>query len=207
MDSHELFVEQKFKEVSKLIPENSKILDVGCGDGKIRNFVQNCDYFGIDGQKKLVDSLIEENVKAKTIDLNKEKFPFEKEKFDYILMLDILEHVADPKQLLDQAKSRLNERGRIIVTLPNDYHILNKIRFLFNKHLTEDAFAPYGHLHYFPIKSGANFLKKNGFKIEKKIILPPTKPNWLPKSIKSFLAQIFPQAFARDVLYLLEPLP
>jgi len=206
MDSHEQFVNNKFKEVIKLVPKNSKVLDVGCGEGKIRNLLQNCDYYGIDGQKNLIGSLIKENVKAKTIDLNKEGFPFEEEKFDHILMLDILEHVADPKQLLSQAKNRLNKGGRIIVTLPNDYHILNKARFLLNKHLTEDAFAPYGHLHYFPIKSGENFLKKIGFKIEGKVILPPVKPIFLPQSFKNLLARVFPQAFARDVLYLLEPL-
>ena len=159
MDSHNLFVEQKFKEVSKLIPKDSKVLDIGCGEGKIRNLLQNCDYYGIDGQKELIDFLIKHDVKAKTIDLNKEGLPFEGEKFDYILMLDILEHVVNPKNLLNQAKSKL-KGGRIIITLPNDYHILNKLRFLFNKHLTENPFAPYGHLHYFPIKSGEEFLKK-----------------------------------------------
>lgn len=203
MNSHELFLQKKFKEVSKLIAPNSKILDIGCGDGEIRNFLENCIYYGLDGQKELIDELVKKKIKAKQVDFNKEKIPFEKEKFDYVLMLDILEHVANPSELLLESKKRLNENGKIIITLPNDYHFLNKIRFLFNKHLTEDPFASYGHLHYFPIKSGENFLIKNGFKIEKKLILPPVKPSFIPQSFKNILAKNFPQSFARDILYLL----
>ena len=104
---------------------------------------------------------------------------------------------------LDQTKKRLNPHGKVIVTLPNDYHILNKIRFMLNKDLTEDSFAPYGHLHYFPIKSGERFLSENNFKILKKIILPPVKPKIFPQPIKNILARLFPQSFARDMLYLL----
>jgi SAM-dependent methyltransferase len=205
MDSHSAFVRNKFEQVSKLVFPNAKILDLGCGNGEIVNFLKSPDYFCADGQKELVDTLIKKKVRAKLIDFNKDEFPFKKENFDFILMLDILEHVANPSGLLTEAKKQLKENGKIIVTLPNDYHVLNKIRFIFNKHLTENPFASYGHLHYFPIKSGENFLINSGFKIEKKIILPPVKPEFLPQSVKNFLAQTFPQTFARDVLYVLNP--
>ena len=102
-----------------------------------------------------------------------------------------------------EAKERLKPNGKLIITLPNDYHILNKIRFVFNKHLTEDPFAPYGHLHYFPIKSGEKFLEKSGFKVENKIFLAPAKPAMIPQPIKNILTRLFPQAFARDTLYVL----
>jgi 2-polyprenyl-3-methyl-5-hydroxy-6-metoxy-1,4-benzoquinol methylase len=203
MNTHELFVENKFKQVAKLIPPNSKILDIGSGEGKIRNFLQSPDYYAIDGNKDYINSLVKEKIKAKTVDLNKDPLPFDTEKFDFVLMLDVLEHVADPRSLLIQAKNKLNDAGKIIVTLPNDYHLLNKLRFLLNKHLTEDPFAAYGHLHYFPIKSAEIFLIKNGFKVEKKVILPPVKPASVPQGLKNFLAGSFPQSFARDVLYLL----
>jgi len=204
MNSHDQFVKNKFIEVAKFIPENSKILDIGCGDGSIRNLLREPNYYGIDGQKELIENLIKQKVKAKLVDFNKDSLSFEEERFDFILLLDILEHVANPQKLLDESKLRLKETGRIIITLPNDYHFLNKLRFIFNKHLTEDPFAPFGHMHYFPIKSGERFLIKSGFKIEKKIILPPVKPSFLPQSIKNFLAKTFPQSFARDILYILK---
>ena len=203
MDSHQSFVNAKFKQVAKFIPENSKILDIGCGDGSIINFLNKPNYYGVDGDEKNIKALLSKNIKAKKIDFNKEKIPFEKERFDFILILDILEHVVNPRELLKEAKDRLKENGKIIVTLPNDYHILNKIRFIFNKHLTEDPFAPYGHLHYFPISSGERFLENCGFNFSEKIYLAPIKPAIIPQSIKKILIVLFPQAFVRDVLYVL----
>lgn len=202
MNSHELFVENKFKIVSKLIPENSKILDIGCNEGKIKSFLKNPDYFGVDGDENLISDLDKKGIKSKQADLNKDEIPFPKEKFDFVLLLDVLEHVVNMQKLLDDSRKKLKPNGKLIITLPNDYHILNKIRFLLNKQLTEDAFAPYGHLHYFPIKLGEKFLLKNNFKIIKKIYLAPVKPKAVPQSIKNLLSKLFPQAFVRDTLYL-----
>lgn len=205
MNSHELFVEKKLKKVSEFIPPNSKILDIGCGEGKILDYLQTPEYYGIDGDKNLIENLTKKGIKAKIINLNKQKLPFKSEEFDFILMLDILEHLANPSELLEKSKKLLKKEGKLIITLPNDYHLLNKIRFIFNKHLTEDPFAPFGHMHYFPISSGKKFLIKNNLKIKNQIILSPIKPLFIPNFIKRFLSKNFPQSFARDVLYVLEP--
>ena len=203
MDSHEIFVNKKLKKAASLIKSNSKVLDIGCWDGRIRNFLKNCNYHGIDINKEQIINLKKQGIKVKQVDLNKQSIPFN-EKFDYILLLDILEHVANSKKLLQESKKFLNQDGKLIITLPNDYHILNKIRFLFNKNLTEDPFSSIGHLHYFPIKSGEDFLIKQGFKIKTKILIPPIKPTIIPQAIKNFLTKISPQNFSRDVLYVLE---
>ncbi len=201
MDSHELFVLNKFKIIGKLILANSKVLDIGCHKGGLRSFLKNPTYFGVDVDREEINKLKSKKISAKFVDLNKEEIPFKGERFDYIFLLDILEHLVNPRAMMEQVKSRLNKNGKIIITLPNDYHFLNKLRFIFNKPLTENPFAPYGHLHYFPINLGEKFLLESGFKISKKIILPPVKPQIIPKKIKIFLAKTFPQNFARDILY------
>jgi len=208
MDPHQIFLQKKFKQVAKLISiPQAKILDIGCNDGTIKNFLHSdTEYFGIDINETQIQQLQQKGIKAKKSDLNKDIFPFQFERFDYILMLDIIEHVIDPRLLLQQAKQRLKSNGKIIITLPNDYHILNKLRFILNQDITEDSFAPYGHLHIFPIKSGENFLKQNNLKIIKKIPIPTTKPNFLSENFKNYLGNKFPQSFARDILYLLEPI-
>jgi len=209
MDPHKFFLQKKFTEVTKLIPKKKSlnILDIGCNNGNIRHHLSsNIEYYGTDINKFHIHNLQVQGIKAKQIDLNTQQLPFQFEKFDYILLLDVLEHVLDPSKLLKDSRKRLKEDGKLIVTLPNDYHILNKLRFIFNKHLTEDPFAPYGHLHIFPIKSGENLIRKSGFKILKKIPIPPIKPLRIPKIVKDFLSNTLPQTFARDILYLVEPI-
>lgn len=203
MNSHELFVKRKFQIVSKLIPPSSKVLDIGCGDGDLFNFLITPNYYAIDGNEGNIKDLLKKGIKAKKIDLNKEELPFKDEKFDFIFLLDVLEHVANSTKLLQESRNRLKNNGNLIITLPNDYHLLNKIRFFFNKPLTEDPFASYGHLHYFPIKIGEDFLRSNKLTIKKKIILSPIKPKIIPSFIKNLLSSLFPQAFSRDILYVL----
>lgn len=209
MDNHDRFLKNKFTEASKLIQDSNllKILDIGCNNGNIRHFLpKNTQYYGTDIDKLHIHNLQVQGIKAKQIDINTQQLPFQFEKFNYILLLDVLEHVLNPLGLLQQSKQKLTQGGKLIVTLPNDYHLLNKLRFIFNKHLTEDPFAPYGHLHIFPIKSGEDLLRQSGFKILKRIPIPPVKPASIPQSLKNFLGKTFPQTFARDILYLLRPL-
>lgn len=203
MDNHQYFLQNKFKQTAKLIPPKSKVLDIGCNNGNLRNFIPTCEYYATDIDSNHINNLIKQGINAETADLNTQELPFKNEKFDYVLLLDILEHVLNPKKLIQESKQRLNHNGKIIITLPNDYHLLNKLRFLINKPLTEDPFAPYGHLHFFSIKTGEKFLINNNLKILKKIPIAPAKPDFLPQSIKNFLGKSFPQGFARDVLYLL----
>lgn len=205
MISHERFLEKKFIEVSRLVQENSRVLDVGCNNGKLRDFLPKCEYYGIDIDENLISILNKQGVKAKKVDLNKDEIPFKNKKFDFIIMLDILEHVINPAKLLSDSKKRLERGGKMIITLPNDYHFLNKIRFVLNKPITADPFAPYGHLHFFSIKVGRNFLNKQGFKILKKKSLSPPKPFFIPQFLLEFLTLLSPQFFARDILYVLEP--
>jgi len=205
MDNHFLFLEKKFKEVSRLIPKNSRILDVGCNDGKLRGYLDSCNYFGVDIDKEAINQLTKKNIKARQIDLDKDKLPFNDNSFDFVTLLDVIEHVSDPHSLIVQSKTKLRKNGKLIITLPNDYHFLNKIRFLFNKPITQDPFAPHGHLHIFPIKNGEKFLISHGLKIIKKIPIPPVKPSFLPGYIKNFLGKKFSNSFARDILYVLEP--
>jgi methionine biosynthesis protein MetW len=196
MENHELFVKEKFIQVSKFIPENSRVLDIGCNHGKMRSFLKNPTYYGVDIDKDQVSELVKLGIKAKQADLNKNELPFKNEKFDFVLLLDILEHVVNPQKLLLDAGKKLNKEGKLIISLPNDYHLLNKVRFMSNRHLTQDPFAPYGHLHYFPIKSGEKFLKSNSFEVLNTTYLSPIKAK--------FLTFLFPQAFVRDVLYVLK---
>ncbi|MBU0894635.1 MAG: class I SAM-dependent methyltransferase [Nanoarchaeota archaeon] len=201
MDQHNLLLKFKLEKVASLIKPNSVVLDIGCYDGRLKKFIPSCDYYGIDVNKECIDKLKKQRIKAKQVDLNKEEIPFKPKKFDYIFLLDILEHLVDPKKLLLKLKERLKPHSKLIITLPNDYHILNKIRFLFNKSLTENPFNPFGHLHFFPISFADSFLKEQGYEILKKEFLAPVKPLILPKGLKNILSNLFPQTFSRNILY------
>lgn len=106
----------------------TKALDVGCSQG-ITSLL-----LGRSGKKVIGVDIIPEQIDYAKNELANESefvqnqvkfycgdfsdFDFGKEKFDTIIMGECLEHVYNPTVFLDRAKNLLNERGKLIVTVP-----------------------------------------------------------------------------------------
>lgn len=193
------FIKNKYIAVSKLVKPGSSVLDVGCNKAEILEFLPNIDYYGIDINKQLIEELKKKRFNVHYADLDKDKLSLKK-KFDYILLLDILEHIVNPVSLIEKSKKLVSNEGYIIISIPNDYHFFNKLRFIFNKEITP-AFIKYWHLHIFPIKSGKNLIENNGLVILKIIDLPPTH-KFIPKVVMNLLSKISRNNFSRNVIYL-----
>ena len=107
------------------------VLDIGCGDGVVADFLPpNARYQGID----INDACIyEKKVSDKRIDyVNNENLASVIQKAnraDCILLLDVLEHTADFVGLLQAAAAKKPQY--IVVSLPNELFIYDRLRFLF----------------------------------------------------------------------------
>ncbi len=107
-----------------------KILDVGCGYGRVMYFLQGAGYnnvAGIDISSQQVEAARKNGFAqaecASAFDYLKDK----KERFDIIFMIDILEHIekAEVIKLLDTVLLALKPAGRLILQLPNALTPLN----------------------------------------------------------------------------------
>lgn len=95
----------------------NKILDVGCGTGKnLESFTKFGNTWGIDSAKEAVDYCRKRGIKNITLG-NLEKIPFNKESFDCITALDVLEHVDDSKAIRELERV-LKKSGILIITVP-----------------------------------------------------------------------------------------
>jgi len=94
------------------------ILDVGAGTGgNLSAFSALGEAFGIDSSERAVRYCRERGIEN-IIQSPVEKIPFEKERFDVVTCLDVLEHVENPVDALSEIKRVLNSKGRIIITVP-----------------------------------------------------------------------------------------
>lgn len=104
--------------VAHILPKNSLILDVGCGDGPEQ--VVQLSRFGkviaIDNSEQLLEITGPKN--CHLVQASAGALPFKKETFDLIIMLDILEHVEDDLGMLLQAFSKLKHGGYIFINVP-----------------------------------------------------------------------------------------
>lgn len=170
--------------------ERGRLLDIGCGDGKIAKIMRgrtNAKMFGIDTSMELVK-------KAKNLDINAIRFnfdgkrlPFRNNYFKACFCGEALEHIYDTDNLVKEVRRVLLPGGYFVVTVPNIASWYNRIFLLFGmlpmfvesrstgtvegtrRHLFSQFLRSsqiYGHLKAFTKKSVITLLKDNGFVIE-----------------------------------------
>ena len=104
-------------EISRLkLPAAAQILDVGCGDGLF--FDQLARFGRVDGVE-----ISREVVASPRHQANVFICPFDAsfdpaQRYDLVLMLDILEHLERPRQALERALGLLRPGGRVMITVP-----------------------------------------------------------------------------------------
>ncbi len=99
-----------------------KVLEMGCSTGVMTRRLAKIfsKLTVIDGSKKYID-YVKKIVKAKYVNFIVSLFEdFKtKEKFDDIILANVLEHVKNPVFVLKKAKNWLKKQGRIHIIVPN----------------------------------------------------------------------------------------
>ena len=158
------------KMVYDLIKPESSVLDLGCATGYFAKELhrKKCKVTGVDidskalhEAKKYCDKVILGN-----LDLPNNKL-IPKQKYDYILMLDIIEHLQHFNDLLVILRTRLNQNGKIIISTPNIAHLSIRLKLLLgNFNYTEYGILDNTHVHFFTLKSLTDILLRDKYKIE-----------------------------------------
>lgn len=96
---------------------NKSILDFGCGAGGFLLHAQEVaeSVSGVELEKRLKQHF-KSNALSVCADLD--HFPSEK-KFDIITAFHVIEHLPDPRNMLEKFKERLNPAGKIIIEVPS----------------------------------------------------------------------------------------
>lgn len=126
---------------------NGVMLDFGCGSKPYKKLFRVKKYIGVDIENTI------HNHKNEQIDVfyKGKKLPFKNEFFDSILCSEVLEHIFNPEEILEELYRVLKKGGLGIFTVP----------FVFNEHEKPHDYARYTS---FGIKY---LLKKHGFIIKK----------------------------------------
>lgn len=88
--------------------------------------------------------------------------------FDFIHLSEVLEHVAQPRQMLETAIELLEPGGILCISTPNDY---NKLQSVIVNQLQKPSWwiVPDHHLNYFDFESLTHLVESTGLTIEKKL--------------------------------------
>ncbi len=121
----ELFEKEKLF-LRKTIKANSRVLDIGCGDGRIISEFKDIpsEIVGIDSDDKAIEDaqkVFSKEDKIKIMKGNAFKLPFENESFDYVLLMMTLVNFSENKlKALSEMKRVLTKSGSIIISVYSD---------------------------------------------------------------------------------------
>lgn len=156
---------------AKNLKKSDVVLDLGCGNGqnsiKAARIVKKVDGVDIDDvllgiAKNSAENLKISNVKFEKADLEK-KLNYKNNAFDKIIFLDVLEHLSNRDQILQEVKRVLKPGGLLFLAVPNSQTSWKR----FQESLGVCSYSDPDHRIEFSREQIRALLKKHGFKIVK----------------------------------------
>lgn len=118
-----LFYQLLFEQIDKNIPSGAKVLDFGSGLGfTAKHLAKNHEVIAYEPNSQMISYLVNEgNFRQLTGDLDEfiDVMKEEKQKFDFIVIHNVLEYVSDKKEILTLLVNLLNTGGKISIVKHN----------------------------------------------------------------------------------------
>ena len=180
-------MKKEFKIISNLIEKNSRVLDVGCGDGELMSFIFNNisqDIRGIEISKTNVQKCISKGLTVIEGDAESDLFQFPDSSFDFVVLSQTLQAFLNPEKVLDEL---LRVGKKAIITIPNFGHWKVRIDLLLKGTMPVTKSLPHAwhntpNLHMCTIKDFFNFCDSKKIKFIKSLALNQEKVLDISKS-------------------------
>ena len=118
------------ESIARLVPHGSRVLDLGCGDGAMLDYLQRhrgCSGYGIEISDANVLACVQRGVDVVQLNLDEGLTLFDDASFDVVLQLDTLQHLRNAETMLRET-ARVGRIG--VVSFPNFAHWPNRLSVL-----------------------------------------------------------------------------
>ena len=173
-------MKKEFKIISELIENNTRVLDVGCGDGTLMKYLKdekNVDTRGLEISKNNVRDCTSKGLSVIEGNAEEDLYQFPNLSFDYVILSQTLQAFYNPEKVIDDL---LRVANKAIVTIPNFGHWKVRIHLLLKGTMPVTETLPnewYNtpNLHMCTIKDFFNFCFKKKIELYKSIALNAEK--------------------------------
>ena len=167
-------IRKDWRLIESLIVENSRILDIGCGEGGLISQLEKnikAKTYGIEVNSELARKAIAEGLNVIEGNAEKDLDQYSNNSFDYVILSQTLQAMLKPKDVLLEL---LRIGSKAIVSFPNFGHWRIRLQLLFNGKMPMTKGLPYQwyetpNIHFFTIKDFENLCKELNIVIEKSI--------------------------------------
>ena len=186
------------KIILDLVEPNSRVLDLGCGDGELLSLLiekKHCKATGIEIDEKAIYNCMERGLTISHGDIDSELADFATKKFDYVILNESLQEVLYPQKVILES---LRVGKKAIVGIPNFCHVSARLQIFLKGRVPITHELPYEwyntpNLRFLSLKDFRRFCANEGIRILKE------RPITLLGEI-----HLMPNLFARIGIYLLE---
>tara|TARA_B110000444_G_C18735858_1_gene545577 strand:+ start:552 stop:1145 length:594 start_codon:yes stop_codon:yes gene_type:complete len=177
----------EFKIIANLLQNNSRVLDVGCGDGTLMNFLskeKKIDVRGLELNEKNVETCISKGLSVIEGNAETELGQFPDKSFDYVILSQTLQAFYNPVTVLDHLL-RIGKSS--VVSIPNFGYWNVRSSLLFFGKMPETKSLPYKwydtpNLHMCTIKDFYELCKIKNIDMKKIIGINNNKTSLIHKN-------------------------
>ena len=191
-------MKQEFKIISGFIEKNTRVLDVGCGDGTLMEYLKNnkqIDVRGIEISKNNAQKCVGKGLAVIEGNAENDLTQFPDSSFDFVILSQTLQAFLNPETVI---KELLRIGKKAIVTIPNfgfwkvRLHLLIKGTMPITKNLPSEWYNT-PNLHMCTIKDFYNFCYNRKINLDKSLALHNEKTSYISKTnlnIKNLSAEL-----------------
>lgn len=156
-------------KIFRQIPDGSKVLEIGCADGRLANILtikKKCRVYCVEkdhamaviGRRKCEEML--------NIDIESTELPWEAGAFDCIVLGNVLEHMREPAKILGSLKKYLSGSGFLIYSVPSIVNWHSRFTILSGKfEYAESGVFDKTHLRFYNLNSAKKLAQDAGYRI------------------------------------------
>jgi len=191
-------MKKEFKVIADLLPQNVRVLDVGCGDGSLMNHLikeKNIEARGLELKKENVTKCIYKGLTVIEGNAETELDQFPNQSFDFVILSQTLQAFYNPEKVL---KDLLRIGKSVIISIPNFGYWKVRTSLLFFGKMPVTKTLPNSwhntpNLHMCTIKDLFHFCLEKNIKIKKAVGVNEDKTSEIKKSnleIKNFFSKL-----------------
>jgi methionine biosynthesis protein MetW len=189
-----------YQLILSYVTEKSKVLDLGCGDGKLLNYLEEEKGIigrGIEISSEGVHRAMEKGLSVIQGNIDEGLSDYEDKSFDWVILSQTLQVIREPALVILEM---LRVGKKVIVSFPNFGHIRVRFHLLFNGRMPKTRLLPQEwyntpNIRMLTIKDFLDFIEKNNIRIVKKFYF--TDYSTLSSGFKANL-------FSRMAMFILE---